>query len=79
MIRCVVEDNGIGRENSVAIIQAEDRKSKSLGLKIINERLNIINQLKKVKAAVNIFDLKDGENKPGGLRVELLLPLELAF
>jgi hypothetical protein len=48
-------------------------------MKITQERLNIINQLKKAKAAVHIFDLKDPENKPGGLRIELLLPLQLAF
>ena len=52
--------------------------TKSLGIKITQERLNIINQLKKAKAAVHIFDLKDAENKPGGSRIELLLPLQLA-
>jgi LytS/YehU family sensor histidine kinase len=78
MIRCVVEDNGAGRETPPA---AEEnlRKRKSLGMKITQERLNIINQLKKAKAAVHIFDLKDAENKPGGLRIELLLPRQLAF
>ncbi len=79
MIKCIVEDNGTGRENIVITEDIGDKKRKSLGIKIINERLNIINKLKKVKAAINIFDLKDADNKPGGLRIELLLPLELAF
>jgi LytS/YehU family sensor histidine kinase len=79
MMRCVVEDNGAGRQNVASLPQDEGRKNKSLGIKIINERLNIINQLKKVKAAINIFDLHDGENKSSGLRIELLLPLQLAF
>ncbi|MFT3703199.1 MAG: histidine kinase [Agriterribacter sp.] len=79
MIRCVVEDNGVGRGNVSTVVQDENRKSKSLAVKIVNERLNIINQLKKVNAAINIFDLRDAANKPGGLRVEILLPLELAF
>jgi tetratricopeptide (TPR) repeat protein len=78
MMKCVIEDNGSGRQN-IAIDVDENRKRKSLGMKIITERLNIINQLKKVKAAINIFDLKDTENKPRGLRIELLLPLESAF
>ena len=78
MLRCIVEDNGAGRETP-AVAEENNRKRKSLGLKIMQERLNIINQLKKAKAAVNIFDLKDAENKPGGLRIELLLPLQLAF
>jgi len=78
MIRCVVEDNGRGRE-TLPVKEGSNRKRKSLGLKIMQERLNIINQLKKAKAAVNIFDLKDAENKPVGLRIDLLLPLQLAF
>ncbi len=79
MIKCIVEDNGAGRENMVTYEQSENKKHKSLGMQIITERLNIINQIKKVKAAINIFDLKDAENKPRGLRIELLLPFELAF
>ena len=78
MLRCIVEDNGAGRETS-PIAEENNRKPKSLGMKIMQERLNIINQLKKAKAVINIFDLKDAENKPGGLRIELLLPLQLAF
>jgi two-component sensor histidine kinase len=77
-LRCIVEDNGSGRE-APPIANENNRKRKSLGIKIMQERLNIINQLKKAKATVNIFDLKDAENKPRGLRIELLLPLQLAF
>lgn len=79
MICCVIEDNGNGSINSVVLGNDEAKTHKSLGRKIISERLSIINQLKKVKASVNMFDLKDAENKPGGMRVELFLPFELAF
>ena len=79
MIRCIVEDNGSGNTEQMAFAYDENKKHKSLGKKIISERLSIINQLKKAKASVNIFDVKDNEDKPGGIRVELLLPLELAF
>jgi len=78
MMKCIIEDNGSGRLNTGGDID-ENKKRKSLGLKIITERLDIINQLKHVKAAINIFDLKDTENRPRGLRIELLLPLEPAF
>ena len=77
MIKCIVEDNGCGRVMQPAV--EIDKKRKSLGIRITQERLNIINQLKKAKAAVNIFDLKDAENKPRGSRIELLLPLQLAI
>lgn len=75
MICCVIEDNGTGNKEIIA----SERKHKSLGKKIVSERLGIINQLKKVKASVNIFDLHNNENNESGMRVELLLPLELAF
>ncbi len=77
MICCIVEDNGTGR--SAIAAQHENKMHKSLGLKIINERLDVINQLKKVKAAIRVLDLKDAENKILGLRIELLLPFESAF
>jgi sensor histidine kinase YesM len=79
MISCVVEDNGNGDMEEPSMGTAESKQHKSLGKKIITERLNIINRLKKAKATLNIFQLKDAENKPGGVRVELLLPIELAF
>ncbi|MFT3933908.1 MAG: tetratricopeptide repeat protein [Chitinophagaceae bacterium] len=79
MISCVIEDNGHGNINTVSAAHAEDPAHKSFGRKIINERLSIINRLKKAKASVNILQLKDASNKPGGIRVELLLPFELAF
>jgi hypothetical protein len=78
MIRCIVEDNGIGR-NTIHSNGETDKKRKSFAMKIMQERLNIINQLKRAKAVVHIFDLEDAENKPGGLRIELLLPLHIAF
>ncbi len=78
MIRCTVEDNGIGREQSVKL-EAGEEKRESLGMKITLARLEVINQLKKVRAAINVLDLKNNENIPAGLRVELLLPFETAF
>lgn len=78
MICCVIEDKSSLKENTVVAVD-ENKKHKSLATKIITERLSIFNQIKKVKSSVNIFDLKNTENKTGGMRVELLLPLELAF
>lgn len=79
MICCVVEDNGNGSLEEPSTARADNTQHKSLGKKIITERLSIINRLKKVKASVNIFQVKDADNRPAGVRVELLLPIELAF
>ena len=79
MICCVVEDNGNGSLEEPSTAPAENTQHKSLGKKIITERLSIINRLKKAKASVNIFQVKDADDRPAGVRVELLLPIELAF
>ncbi len=79
MICCIIEDNGNEEQSGLVLKTGESEMHKSLGKKIISERLNVINQIKKVKTSVNIFDLKDAYNKPAGMRIELLLPLELAF
>jgi tetratricopeptide (TPR) repeat protein len=79
MMRCTVEDNGMGREQSRKIQAGTQQKQESLGMKITKERLEMINETKKTKTAINIYDLKDAANKPTGLRIELLLPYEEAF
>lgn len=78
-LRCVVEDNGEGRTNTVKLKVAQGVKRESLGVKITQERLQIIEKLKKVKTALFITDLTDNNNGLSGLRIELLLPFENAF
>lgn len=68
MLKCVVEDDGIGRSFTKS---KEERKS--LGMKITNERIQLINKLKKSKAAIVLTDLAQG------LQVEVTLPLETNF
>jgi len=79
MMRCIVEDNGVGRNQFIKVETGAIKKRESLGMRITQDRLHVINHLKNSKAAINILDLKDAENKLNGLRVELLLPLEEAF
>ena len=79
MMRCIVEDNGVGRNQLIKVESGEEKKRESLGMKITEDRLHVINHLKNSKAAINILDLKDAENKLSGLRVELLVPFEEAF
>lgn len=67
---CAVEDNGAGRNGS---IKNPDKNNKSMGIKITNQRLDIINQIKNIKGTLNFIDKKQG------LRVEISLPLELKF
>jgi two-component sensor histidine kinase len=72
---CIVEDNGVGRGNSKSKEKLTTFKKDSLGIKLTEERLKIINKQRNTKAYFNIIDLFTNENKPCGTRVELVLPL----
>jgi tetratricopeptide (TPR) repeat protein len=79
-ILCSVEDNGVGRKRAREL-QLENpnfKDHRSLGTKITNERLEILNRtsgnLK--REVVKIIDLKDeSTGKPLGTRVEVLIPV----
>jgi LytS/YehU family sensor histidine kinase len=75
MLICNIEDNGIGLEKSKAIKNiAPQMNKKSLGIKITQSRINILNQHKKNKiASMKIRDAGHGTN------VEIKLPLVLNF
>ena len=74
MINCIVEDDGIGRKQSANIKMAVPQQEKSsLGVKITQSRIDILNKIKNSKAAVELSDLAQG------LRVEVKLPLATDF
>lgn len=67
MINCVVEDNGIGRKKTLA--DRTGKENKSLGMKITQARIDIINRIRKTSAEVIVSDPAEGT------RVEVKLPL----
>ena len=73
-LNVVVEDNGIGREKSMALKTKNQKAQKSTGLKNTSERLRIINTLYKKNLTVNIEDVMDGEECTG-TRVEIRIPV----
>ncbi len=74
MINCIVEDNGVGRSRVEAAKTNTDAVGrKSLGMKITNARIALINQREQSNAAVALSDLDEGT------RVEVRLPLALSF
>jgi len=70
IIHYIVEDNGIGRKEAGKYAAAGRQ---SMGLRITLDRIDIINQTRRVRAGVEIFDLSEGT------RVEVRLPLELNY
>jgi len=75
-----VEDNGVGRDTSKQVAQPMlpmniGMKKESLGMKLTEERLKVLNEVKKFKARFTVTDLFTKDNQPAGTKVELSLPL----
>ncbi len=70
LINCIVEDNGVGRKQA-ARNDSSDRTS--LGMKITQERIDVLNKIKNSNAGVELFDLDQG------LRVEVKLPFATLY
>lgn len=69
----VVEDNGIGREKASAMKAGQEQlKAQSFGLRITQERMELMRQSMNQKAAFKIVDLKDESENPTGTRVEIV-------
>lgn len=74
MIRCIVEDDGVGRK------QAEIHKNvlpgkKSRGIGIVSERLKIISEIRKVQYKLTFEDVHPGKLETG-TRVTIDLPVQ---
>ena len=72
---CVIEDNGIGREEAQRLKSKTATRRKSMGMAITQDRISMINKLYKADASVEVIDLKDDEGRALGTRVELRIPL----
>jgi len=71
-LQVVIEDNGIGRKKSKEIKTANQKKNKSTGLKNIENRIKIINQIHKLTIKVSITDLNPATGE--GTRVTIEIP-----
>ncbi|MDO1448952.1 tetratricopeptide repeat protein [Rhodocytophaga aerolata] len=71
---CIIEDNGIGREKARELDEQSVFKTKSLGMKITEERLRLLSR-QQVEHLISITDLKDTFNHALGTRVEINIPV----
>ena len=69
MLHCLIDDDGIGRREATRTNSA----NQSLGMKITKARLDMLNKVKKSKAAIELSDLAEG------MSVQVNLPIELSF
>ena len=73
---CVVQDNGIGRRKAQEIkAQKSANHKRSMGMKITQDRIEMINKLYDTNTSMKITDLQDNEGNAEGTRVELVIPV----
>lgn len=72
-IRCVIEDNGIGRE--AAMKKENTFKKKSLALSFVRQRLELMQETLKVNCYIKIIDKKSGSGESLGTKIIVVLPI----
>ncbi|MFL5728164.1 MAG: two-component regulator propeller domain-containing protein [Cytophagaceae bacterium] len=74
-LKCSIEDNGVGRQESARLKSTKGVSTKSSAIAISQERLNIINKkLNFDQIRIEITDLKDVQGNPSGTMVVLICP-----
>ncbi len=76
MLQCIIEDNGIGREKARELKSKSVSGKKSLGMKLTESRLGLLNKHTVSEELITIDDVKDAEGNAAGTRVILNIPLE---
>jgi LytS/YehU family sensor histidine kinase len=76
LIYLQIEDNGIGRKASSSMNKNGLTSHKSHGLKVTEERLQILNQIYNVEASVHIIDLLMDNYSSAGTQVTLKMKIK---
>lgn len=72
---CQVEDNGIGRTQSMEMKSENEKQKKSLGISLVETRLNLLNYFYSVNMKIVFTDLFNEDNSPAGTKVTINLPI----
>jgi tetratricopeptide (TPR) repeat protein len=72
---CTIEDNGIGREAASGKEVSNGNGHNSLGTRITNSRLDLVNSLYGTSLKTVYTDLKNENGDPAGTRVEIHIPI----
>lgn len=77
-IKCIVEDNGIGRKKAaeMKITAGQDKKHTSKGIEVSKERLKTLRTKDSREGSINIIDLAGENGKVAGTRVEINFPIQ---
>ena len=76
MLECLIEDNGVGREKAKEMKSKSASTSKSLGMKLTESRLAILNKQSNWGASVEVIDLMGADGDAAGTRVILRMAVD---
>lgn len=76
LLEITIEDDGVGRAEASRLKSKSATKSKSLGMQITRDRLEVTKRLFGREMNVNIIDKKNDRDDSTGTRVVIKLPLE---
>ena len=71
VLLCRIIDNGIGREKAAELKSKSTERQKSLGLKITNNRLALLNQSSREDSYYEMNDIIDKNGNTGGTQVDI--------
>lgn len=75
ILKCTIEDNGIGRKKSAEINSGRHKQHKSVGLEITRRRVSLFNLPGQKDYRIEIYDLHDNNQQPSGTKILLFIPL----
>jgi len=76
MITCTIQDNGVGIDDSVKLKKESMQIHKSMAIKIIEKRLQMITKLTNTKASLNYHQMNDVQGNSLGTKVIINLPIQ---
>jgi len=77
IIKCIVEDNGVGRVTADQIKQTKKREHKSRASQITQQRIDLLSQMFKEKFSIIYTDLYDSAGVAAGTKVTITIPKDL--
>ncbi len=80
LLKCMIEDNGVGRQKAKEIENRSLTAHSSLSEDITRERINLLNKINSTKSfSIETIDLTDNYGISCGTRVEVRLPLQSIY
>ncbi len=75
-LKCIVQDDGIGRRASLRLKKDQDPRYESKGMKLTTDRIRLLHKNYLKDDMIRVIDLVDQHGEAIGTRVEVMLPYE---